>query len=120
MGESGVSSLADRQCVPCRGGTPPLRGEELERLSSQLPGWKVVEQHHIAKTFLFPDFRQALAFVNLAGELAEQQGHHPDLTLSWGKVDVVIFTHKIRGLSESDFVLGAKIDRVYFQSKAAP
>ena len=117
MGGSGVGGLADRQCVPCRGGVPSLRGAELRAFSDQVPDWKVIEEHHIAKTFLFPDFRQALAFVNQVGELAEEQGHHPDLTLSWGKVDVVIFTHKIRGLSESDFVLGAKIDRLYFQGK---
>ncbi len=117
MGGSGVGSLADRQCVPCRGGVPSLRGAELRAFSDQLPDWTAIEEHHIAKTFLFPDFRQALAFGNQVGELAEEQGHHPDLTLSWGKVDVVIFTHKIRGLSESDFVLGAKIDRMHFQGK---
>jgi 4a-hydroxytetrahydrobiopterin dehydratase len=117
MGGSGISALADRQCVPCRGGVPPLNGEELRKLSGELPDWKVIEEHHLAKSFLFPDFRQALDFVNRVGEVAKQQGHHPDLTLSWGKVDVVIFTHKIRGLTESDFVLGAKIDRVYFQPK---
>ncbi len=117
MGGSSVGDLADRQCVPCRGGVPSLRGAELLAFSDQLRDWKIVEEHHIAKTFLFPDFRRALAFVNQVGALAEDQGHHPDLTLSWGKVDVVIFTHKIRGLSESDFVLGAKIDRLYFQMK---
>jgi len=111
MGESGAGSLADRKCVPCRGGVPPLKGEELQRLSAQLPGWTVVEDHHIQKSFSFPDFRQALAFVNRAGGVAEDQGHHPDLTLSWGRVDVRIFTHKIDGLTESDFVLAAKIDR---------
>jgi 4a-hydroxytetrahydrobiopterin dehydratase len=115
MGGPGVAALADRQCVPCRGGVPSLHGPELRQFSDQLPDWKVIEEHHIAKSFLFPDFRHALDFVNRVGELAEEQGHHPDLTLSWGKVDVVIFTHKIRGLSESDFVMAAKIDRLYFQ-----
>ena len=109
-----MSGLADQMCVPCRGGVPPLAGAELRRLSDQLPEWKVVEEHHIAKTFLFPDFRKALDFVNRVGEIAEQQGHHPDVCLSWGQVDVKIFTHKIRGLTESDFILGAKVDRVYF------
>ncbi|HSB15671.1 MAG TPA: 4a-hydroxytetrahydrobiopterin dehydratase [Bryobacteraceae bacterium] len=101
--------------MPCRGGVPPLEGEELLRLSAQLPDWKVIEQHHIRKTFLFPDFRKALDFVNRVGEVAEEQGHHPDLALSWGKVDVEIYTHKINGLTESDFILAAKIDRVFFQ-----
>ncbi len=114
MGGSGMSSLAEKRCVPCRGGVPPLEGEALSRLAAQLPGWKVVEQHHIEKTFLFPDFKMALDFVNRVGAVAEEQGHHPDLTLSWGQVDVRIYTHKIRGLTESDFILGAKIDRLYF------
>ena len=78
-----MSTLADRQCVPCRGGVPPLGGDELRKLSAELPGWQVVEDHHLAKSFLFPDFRQALAFVNRVGEVAEEQGHHPDLTLTW-------------------------------------
>ena len=122
MGGSGVANaeLADRRCVPCRGGVPSLHGPELRKFADQLSGWKVIEEHHIAKTFLFPDFRRALKFVNRVGELAEEQGHHPDVTLSWGKVDFVIFTHKIRGLSESDFILGAKIDLLYFQPPSQP
>lgn len=114
MGGSPVS-LADKKCVPCMGGVPPLAGEELRKLSAQVPDWKVVDEHHLEKTFLFPDFRKALDFVNRVGEVAEEQGHHPDLTLSWGKVGVQIFTHKIKGLTESDFILAAKIDRLYFQ-----
>jgi len=114
MGGSGISSLADRHCVPCRGGVPPLRGEALRQLSAQLSFWKVIEEHHLTKTFLFPDFKTALNFVNRAGELAEQEGHHPDLCLSWGRVDVKIYTHKIDGLSESDFILAARLDRVFF------
>ena len=82
------------------------------RLAAQVPGWEVVGEHHIRKTFLFPDFRKALDFVNLVGAVAEEQGHHPDLMLSWGRVEVRIFTHKISGLTESDFILAAKIDRV--------
>ena len=92
-----------------------MHGEELRRLADQLPDWKIIGEHHLAKSFLFPDFRTALDFVNRVGEVAEEQGHHPDLALSWGKVDVMMCTHKIRGLSESDFILGAKIDRLYFQ-----
>jgi len=109
-----MSDLADRSCVPCRGGVPPLEGEALDQLSAQLPEWKVVDGHHIKKTFLFPDFKTALDFVNRVGAVAEAEGHHPDLCLAWGRVDAVIYTHKIKGLTESDFVLAAKIDRVYF------
>lgn len=105
-----MSTLASKTCVPCRGGVPPLKGDELRALLARVPGWEAVNEHHLAKTFAFPDFVSALAFVNRIGELAEQQGHHPDLTLSWGKVGVTIWTHKIDGLTESDFILAAKID----------
>ncbi len=108
-----MSTLAERHCVPCRGGIPPLKGDALRPLVEQLPYWKVVEEHHLAKTFLFRDFQSALGFVNRIGAVAEEEGHHPDLGLSWGKVDVQIYTHKIRGLSESDFILAAKIDELY-------
>src|SRR5437879_6036425 len=110
MATSGTN-LADKHCVPCRGGVPTLKGEELQKYVEQLSGWKVVDEHHIVKTFLFPDFLQALAFVNRAGTVAEEQGHHPDLLLTWGKVEVKTYTHKIDGLTESDFILAAKIDR---------
>ncbi len=119
MGGSGVSGLAAKQCVPCRGGVPPLKGEELRKLSSQLPDWKVIDEHHITKTYIFPDFKTALAFVNRAGAVAEEQGHHPDLTLAWGRVEVKTYTHKIDGLTESDFILGAKIDQQFFNQPKA-
>ena len=105
-------SLAQKHCVPCRGGVPPLKGAELENLKNQVTGWLVVEEHHLTKTYTFPDFLKALEFVNRAGAIAEQEGHHPDLYLSWGKVGVEIWTHKIDGLTESDFILAAKIDRI--------
>ena len=114
MAGSGVSGLAAKHCVPCKGGVPPLKGEELRKLSVQLSDWKVIDEHHITKTYLFPDFKTALDFVNQVGAVAEAEGHHPDLCLAWGKVDVQIYTHKIRGLTESDFVMAAKIDQVYF------
>jgi 4a-hydroxytetrahydrobiopterin dehydratase len=91
---------------------PPLAGKELQDLAKQVPGWEVVKGHHLARSFKFPDFRQALAFTNKIGELAEEQGHHPDILLSWGKVDVTTWTHKIDGLTESDFILAAKIDKL--------
>ncbi|MFN7998902.1 MAG: 4a-hydroxytetrahydrobiopterin dehydratase [Bryobacteraceae bacterium] len=105
------TTLAQKHCVPCRGGTPPLTGQELQKLSAQVPEWKVVDGHHISRTFLFPDFKTALAFVNRVGAVAEAEGHHPDLLLAWGKVDVKTYTHKIDGLTQSDFILAAKIDQ---------
>ncbi|HEV2385755.1 MAG TPA: 4a-hydroxytetrahydrobiopterin dehydratase [Candidatus Acidoferrales bacterium] len=114
-----MGDLAARKCVPCRGGHPPLKGAELEKLGRELPSWKIVSEHHITRQFAFPDFRQALAFVNQVGELAEEQGHHPDIYLAWGKADITIWTHKIDGLTESDFILGAKIDLLYPQQARA-
>ena len=106
------SALASKTCVPCRGGVPPLQGAELAALAKQVDGWAVVVEHHVTRTFKFPDFRQALNFVNKVGELAEEQGHHPDICLAWGKVEIKIWTHKIDGLTESDFILAAKIDQL--------
>jgi len=105
--------LADQTCVPCKGGVPALKGAALNSLKAQLPDWDVIEEHHLHKAFRFPDFQKALDFVNRAGAIAEQQGHHPDILLAWGKAEITIYTHKIDGLTESDFVLAAKIDRVY-------
>jgi 4a-hydroxytetrahydrobiopterin dehydratase len=107
-----MSELAERQCVPCRGGVPPLQGAEIERLLGQLEGWQVVNEHHLIKTWQFKDFRESLQFVNRIGGLSEEQGHHPDICFGWGKVEVTIWTHKIDGLTESDFVLAAKIDQL--------
>jgi 4a-hydroxytetrahydrobiopterin dehydratase len=106
-------NLSEKHCVPCRGGVPALQGEELERLKQQLPGWQVIDGHHLIKSFSFPDFRTALEFVNKAGAIAEVEGHHPDLLLSWGKVEVKTWTHKIDGLTESDFILAAKIENLH-------
>lgn len=107
-----MAELAERQCVPCRGGVPPLQDLEIEKLLSQLAGWQVINLHHLQKTYRFKDFRQSLEFVNRIGELAETQGHHPDICFGWGKAEVTIWTHKIDGLTESDFVLAAKIDKL--------
>jgi 4a-hydroxytetrahydrobiopterin dehydratase len=106
-----MSELSQKQCVPCRGGVPPLKGPELEALHGQLEeGWTVVNAHHLEKEYRFDDFRQALDFTNKVGEMAEEQGHHPDIWLAWGKVKVTIWTHKIDGMTESDFVFAAKAD----------
>jgi 4a-hydroxytetrahydrobiopterin dehydratase len=107
-----MSELSSKTCVPCRGGVPALAGKELDEIAKQVPRWKVVEGHHIVRSFAFEDFREALTFVNKVGELAESQGHHPDILLAWGKAEITIWTHKINGLTESDFVLAAKIDEL--------
>jgi 4a-hydroxytetrahydrobiopterin dehydratase len=106
------SELANKQCVPCTGGVPPLPHEKIQELLKLVPGWQVERDHHLLKEYKFPDFVQALAAVNRIGALAEEQGHHPDLHLAWGKVGVVIWTHKIDGLTESDFILAAKIEEI--------
>ena len=108
-----MSELAERQCVPCRGGMPPMKGDEITEMSSQLPDWQVVNEHHLQRSYRFKDFRESLDFVNRVGELAEEQGHHPDICFGWGKADMTIWTHKIDGLTESDFVLAAKIDKLH-------
>lgn len=106
-------ALASEKCVPCRGGVPALHGDDLRRLQDTLGGgWQVVAGHHLEKEFPFPDFATGLAFTNQVGAIAEEQGHHPDIHLAWGKVRVTIWTHKIDGLTRSDFVLAAKIDRI--------
>ncbi len=108
-----MTALAEKECVPCKGGIPPVKGEELRELNQQLePGWRIVDEHHLEKEFKFKDFREALNFTNRVGELAEAQGHHPDIYLSWGKVKLTIWTHKVGGLTESDFVLAAKADKL--------
>ena len=107
-----TEQLADKQCVPCRGGVPPLKGKELQALLANVPQWTAPNEHHLRREFRFPDFQQALDFVNRVGAVAEQQGHHPDMLLSWGKVEVTLWTHKIDGLTESDFIMAAKIDRL--------
>jgi len=104
--------LASRKCVPCSGGTPRLAGEELKKLAAQVPGWSVVKEHQLERAFAFPDFKSALSFANKVGEIAESEGHHPDLLVSWGRTAVTLWTHKIDGLSEADFVLAAKINRI--------
>jgi 4a-hydroxytetrahydrobiopterin dehydratase len=112
MTTAGSGELAARRCVPCRGGTEPLRGATLAALLTQLGGgWRAVDEHHLEKQFRFRDFAGALAFANAIGALADEQNHHPDLHVAWGRLGVTIWTHKIDGLTESDFVFAAKVDR---------
>jgi 4a-hydroxytetrahydrobiopterin dehydratase len=106
-----MAELAEKQCVPCRGGVDPLRGGELKHLAEELGAdWLVINEHHLEREFKFRDFKQALEFTNGVGELAEKQGHHPDIYLAWGKVKLTIWTHKVDGLTESDFVFAAKVN----------
>jgi 4a-hydroxytetrahydrobiopterin dehydratase len=116
-----MSELAAKECVPCKGGVPPLKGAELRAMQEQLGnGWQVMNEHHLEKTFTFRNFREALDFTVGVGELAEQQNHHPDIYLAWGKVRVSVWTHKIDGLTESDFVFAAKTDRLNLRVPAQP
>jgi len=107
-----AESLVSRRCIPCRGDTPPLTAAEREALLPQLIGWEVVHEHHLTKDYRFTNFLDALAFANRVGALAEQEGHHPEITISWGLARIRVWTHAIDGLSESDFVLAAKCDQV--------
>ncbi len=106
--------LADNKCVPCRGGVPPLEPKKIEELLKQLGrGWNLNQKGHLERLYTFKDFAQALVFVNKVGAVAEAEGHHPDLYLAWGKCGIEIWTHKINGLTESDFYLAAKADREF-------
>jgi 4a-hydroxytetrahydrobiopterin dehydratase len=110
--------LADQQCVPCRGGVPPLPRERIERLLAELgAGWAVNAAGHLLRAYEFRDFAAALEFANRVGAIAEQQGHHPDLHVGWGRCGVEIWTHKIDGLTDSDFYLAAKADRAFSESR---
>lgn len=107
-----MSELANKECIPCKGNVPALKGGDLTLLLGKLEGgWRCVDEHHLEKEYAFPNFRQALDFTNKVGELAERQGHHPDIYLAWGKVVLTIWTHKIDGLTESDFIFAAKADQ---------
>ena len=107
-----MSDLAKKTCIPCKGGVPPLKGEKLDDLMEKLKNdWKIIKEHHLEKEYSFKNFKEALDFTVKVGELAENQDHHPDIFLTWGKVKVTIWTHKIDGLTESDFIFAAKTDR---------
>lgn len=109
-----MSKLALKECIPCKGGIPPLKGKALTSLLAELGNeWQVIAEHHLEKEFRFKNFRDALDFTNSVGEIAEKQGHHPDIYLAWGKVKLLIWTHKIDGLTESDFIYAAKTDQCY-------
>ncbi len=107
-----MTDLANKTCVPCKGDTPPLQSDEIESLRRQIPEWEIVEDYHLKRTFRFKNFKEALRFVNEVGGIAEEQGHHPDIGFGWGFAEVTVWTHKINGLTESDFVFAAKVERI--------
>ena len=107
-----MSNLAKKNCIPCKGGVPSLKGTKLDELLEKLKNdWKIIKEHHLEKEYSFKNFKEALNFTIKVGELAENQGHHPDIFLTWGKVKLTIWTHKIDGLTESDFIFAAKADK---------
>lgn len=109
-----MASLAHKKCVPCEGGAPPLLSKEIVEYAKELGNdWKVVNDHHIEKEFSFKNFKEALAFTNQIGAIAEEEGHHPDILLRWGKVKVTLWTHAVGGLSENDFILASKINQTF-------
>jgi len=104
--------LADRQCVPCKGGGTPLKGERIEQLQRELAeGWRVVDEHHLEKEFKFDTYLDGVNFVNEVAAIADEQDHHPDIYLGYAKVRVTLSTHKIGGLTENDFIVAAKIEQ---------
>ncbi|MHC4562153.1 MAG: 4a-hydroxytetrahydrobiopterin dehydratase [Planctomycetota bacterium] len=104
--------LCDLKCAPCRGGVEPLKGKDLQEYARQVPDWQVVDEHHLSRTFKFADFAETLEFVNRVGAAAEELGHHPTITFTWGRATVESFTHKIDGLHANDFILAAHVDRL--------
>ena len=106
--------LAAKKCVPCRGGVPPLRDAVIRELLAALGnGWLISRERHLEKEYRFREFADALTFTNQVGALAEAEGHHPDVYLAWGRVKLMLWTHKIDGLTESDFIFAAKADQIY-------
>ena len=109
-----MDNLAEKTCTPCRGGIPPLTQEDAERLHVQVPDWELRDDaHRIERSFRFRNFREALSFVQRIGELAETQGHHPDISFGWGYATVSLRTKKIKGLHENDFIMAGRIDRIF-------
>ncbi len=113
-------ALAEKRCTPCRGGIPPLTRDEAQRLQAQAPDWELRDDaHRVERTFRCRNFREALGFVREVGELAETEGHHPDISFGWGYTTVSLHTKKIKGLHENDFIMASKIDRIFDRSVGA-
>ncbi len=112
--------LTAKTCIPCRGGIPPLTEEKARDYAAATPAWALLEKGtRLVRRFEFRDFRAAMEFVNRVADLAEQEGHHPDIAIHWNKVDLILWTHKIGGLHENDFILAAKVDRLLEESSRA-
>ena len=108
-----ASGLTSKRCVACEAGTPPMPPQEAERLAAQVPGWQLKpDEQKLVRRFKFKDFKEAMAFVNRVADLSESEGHHPDIYISWNRVRLELTTHAIKGLSENDFILAAKISGV--------
>ena len=107
-----MSQLAERKCIPCTGGVPKLDADGIAKFAPEVPEWDVVDRKKLRRTFDFDDFAQALEFVNAVGEIAEEEGHHPNIAFTYGEATIEIWTHKVDGLTESDFILAAKIDGI--------
>lgn len=106
--------LTEQKCKPCSGDTPSLKGEELQDYYNRLDeGWDLVDDHHLTKSYDFENFKEALDFTVKIGEMSEEEGHHPEIVLTWGKVNVTVYTHAIDGLSDNDFIWAAKADELY-------
>jgi 4a-hydroxytetrahydrobiopterin dehydratase len=115
-----MEGLASRSCVPCRGGIPPLTAAAAEELLAGTRGWQLEQNAtRLQRRFEFRDFVEAMKFVNRVADLAEQEGHHPDFAIHWNKVDLTLWTHKIGGLHENDFILAAKINRLLVEDPDA-
>ncbi len=111
--------LADKACIPCRGGVPPLEADRIDELLGELEGmWALNAEGHLERSYEFVNFEKAMTFANTVGDIAESENHHPELRLGWGHCDVEIWTHKIAGLTESDFYLAAKVERAFQQQLA--
>ena len=112
-----MSDLADKKCIPCKGGIPPFNMSEIHKYLKKVDGWDVKENQsksfYLIKEFKFKNFLESQDFVNKVGEIAEKEGHHPDISFGWGYVKIRIFTHSIKGLAESDFILAAKVDQLF-------
>lgn len=113
-------NLSQKNCTSCRGGVPPLTPSEAESHLEQAPGWRLLENGaRLERRFQFKNFADALAFVNRVGEIAEQEGHHPDISFGWGYASVLFYTHKINGLHENDFIMAAKVNELRLEEDAA-
>ncbi len=111
--------LTQKHCVPCEGGTPPFNAEQEDGYITEVPTWALDREgiHKLKKRFSFKDFKEAIAFVNKVADLAEAEGHHPDIRIVYNKVSFELFTHAVGGLSENDFIMAAKIDRLFSQGQ---